>query len=112
MKAAITSVDGCAAGGVAGAEVTSLVSTGHLASPGEVAAGAILNGLGGFAATTLYLTIGIFTARQAAPFGPHSWRALLAGMFGGKPNATAILQQSILSSLIGSASFLVPQSGK
>ena len=99
-----------AAGGAAGAEATALVSTGHLASPAEVAAGAILNGIGGFAASNIYRTVGIYTARQAALFGPHSWRALITGMFGGSTNATAILRQSILSGLIGSASFLFPQS--
>lgn len=55
-----------------------------------------------------YRTVGIYTAAQAGIFGPRSWSSLINGIRSGSRNAVAILRQSILSSLIGSSTFLLP----
>ena len=106
VVASATTVGIGAVGGAAAAEVESLVGTGQWASSDAVLRSAALNGVGGYLGNILYRTVGIYTARQAALFGPHSWTTLFRGLVDGARNSRAILCQALISSGIGSLGYL------
>ena len=97
-----------AVGGAIGTDVSSFIGTGQHASLAAIAQGALLNGAGGYLAGAVFKTVGIYTAAQAAAFGPHSWSSLFGGIASRGVNSTAIWRQAVASSLWGTGSYVFP----
>ncbi len=88
--------------------MSSLISSGKNASPATLYQAALFNGAGGYLASLIYRTVGIFTVAQAIRFGPHSPGGFARGLLNGSTNSTAILRQSIASSAWGAGSYFFP----